>query len=99
VLFWLETAFFTLPAVMLWRGGLTTGCLFRQALFIVLGGALYRFDAYLVAFRPSSGWAYFPSVPETVMTVGLVALEVLLFIWLVRFFPILSGTSAAADHT
>jgi Ni/Fe-hydrogenase subunit HybB-like protein len=101
VLFWLETALCAVPMVVLAtrRASLSPGCLFRQAFFIVLAGSLYRFDAYLVAYRPTEGWSYFPSVPETVMTVGLVSLEVLAFVWLVKYFPILSGTRAVADET
>ena len=78
------------------RGRARIGNLFRAGLMIVLGGALYRFDAYLVAFDPGPGWSYFPSVPETVITLGLVALEIMVFIWLVKRFPILSGTSPVA---
>ena len=70
--------------------------MFRAAMMIVLAGSLYRFDAYLVAFNPGPGWSYFPSVPETVITLGLVALEILIFILLVKRFPILSGTSPMA---
>jgi Ni/Fe-hydrogenase subunit HybB-like protein len=98
VLFWLEMLLFTLPAInmLIQREKLSIGCMFRAGLLIVLGGALYRFDAYLVAFKPGPGWSYFPSVPETVITVGLVALEILVFILLVKRFPILSGTSPMA---
>jgi len=61
-------------------------------LTVLVGGALYRFDSYLVAYTPAAGWSYFPSVPELVMTIGLVSLEIFVFIVLVRKFPILSGT-------
>jgi Ni/Fe-hydrogenase subunit HybB-like protein len=101
VMFWLETALFLFPAVMLAvrRGRVPIGTMFRAALMIVLAGSLYRFDAYLVAFDPGPGWSYFPSVPETVITLGLVALEIMVFVWLVKRFPILSGTSPmAADR-
>ena len=94
VLFWLEMACFLVPvAVFLVRGrGIPIGCMFRQALTVLVGGALYRFDSYLVAYTPAAGWSYFPSVPEMVMTVGLISLEIFVFIVLVRKFPILSGT-------
>jgi Ni/Fe-hydrogenase subunit HybB-like protein len=96
VLFWLEIALFALPAaVLLARGNaIPIGCMYRQALTVLVGGTLYRFDAYLVAFKPSAGWSYFPSVTELLMTIGLVALEVFVFIVIVRKFPILSGTVA-----
>jgi Ni/Fe-hydrogenase subunit HybB-like protein len=67
--------------------------MFRAALMIVVAGTLYRFDSYLVAFDPGPGWSYFPSVSETVITLGLIAVEILVFILLVKSFPILSGTS------
>jgi Ni/Fe-hydrogenase subunit HybB-like protein len=94
VLFWLEIALFLVPAFMLMsrRGRARIGNMFRAACLIVFGGALYRFDAYLVAFQPSEGWSYFPSIPELAITIGLIALEILVFILLVKSFPILSGT-------
>ena len=98
VMFWLEIALFVIPAIMLAgsRGRARIGNLFRAGMMIILGGALYRFDAYLVAFNPGPGWSYFPSVPETLMTLGLVAMEIMIFILLVKSFPILSGTSPMA---
>jgi Ni/Fe-hydrogenase subunit HybB-like protein len=97
VLFWIESALFVLPAIVLLsgRGKRSIGCLFRAAFMIILGGVMYRFDAYLVAFNPGPGWSYFPSIPEIVITLGLVALEILVFILLVKKFPILGGTSVA----
>jgi Ni/Fe-hydrogenase subunit HybB-like protein len=101
VLFWLELALFAVPAIMLlaYRGSIHIGSMFRASTMIIFGGAMYRFNAYLVAFNPGPGWSYFPSVPETLITLGLVALEVMIFILLVKSFPILSGTSPmAADR-
>lgn len=72
------------------------GRLFRGAMLLALGGALYRFDTYLVAFDPGPGWHYFPSVPETLITVGLVAFEVALYIAVVKRFPILAGLRPAS---
>jgi len=94
IMFWLETALFLMPAIGLatGQGRKSPGCMFRAAFMIILAGTLYRFDAYLVGFNPGPGWSYFPSIPETVITLGLVALEILVFILLVRKFPILGGT-------
>ena len=47
----------------------------------------------VVAFTPGANWSYFPSVPEIVITVGLVAFEVLAYIVIVRTFPILAARS------
>jgi len=66
------------------------GTLFRAAMLFMLAGSLYRFDTYLVAFRPGAHWSYFPSVGEILITLGLVAGEILAFIVLVKRFPILT---------
>ncbi len=66
----------------------------RSALLLVLGGALFRVDTYLVAFQPGTRWAYFPAVPELLITFGIIALEVALYIAAVKRFPILSGVPA-----
>ncbi len=54
VLFWLEMAAFLVPAVVFMVRGrdIPVGCMYRQALTVLVGGALYRFDSYLVAFSP-----------------------------------------------
>ena len=53
--------------------------LFVSAALIVLGGALYRFNVYLIGFNPGKGWRYFPSFAEVMITVGIVALEILAY--------------------
>jgi Ni/Fe-hydrogenase subunit HybB-like protein len=68
--------------------------LFQAALLLMLGGGLYRFDTYLVAFRPGEHWAYFPAVPELLFTVGIVALEIAAYIAIVKTFPILRGRAS-----
>jgi Ni/Fe-hydrogenase subunit HybB-like protein len=75
------------------------GNLFRAALVMIAAGALYRFDTFLVAFNPGADYSYFPSVGETLVTVGLVALEILGYIVIVKFFPILSGQPGTAHAT
>jgi len=66
------------------------GDLFRAAMLFMLAGTLYRFDTYLVAFRPGAHWSYFPSVAELLITLGLVAGEIMLYIAIVKVFPILT---------
>ena len=66
------------------------GMLFRAAVLLIVAGALYRFDTYLVAFRPGAQWSYFPSVGEILITVGLVSGEILLYILIVKLFPIIT---------
>ena len=64
---------------------------FRAGMLIVLAGTVFRVNTYLVAFRPGSHWAYFPSLPELLITFGIIALEVALYVAAVKKFPILSG--------
>lgn len=67
------------------------GNLFRAAMTLLLAGAVYRFDVFLLAFSPGANWHYFPSVVEILITTGLVAGEIAAYIVFVRVFPILSG--------
>lgn len=83
----------TLAAVLLLVGEARRrrlGNLFRAAMLLMLAGSLFRFDTYLVAFRPGAHWSYFPSVTELLVTFGLVAGEVMLYIVIVKRFPIIT---------
>ena len=88
-----ELAVFLAPVAMLApvQRRRDLGALVRSSMVLIAGGALFRFDTYLVAFMPGANWSYFPSVPELVVTVGLVAFEVLAYIVLVKTFPILAA--------
>jgi Ni/Fe-hydrogenase subunit HybB-like protein len=68
---------------------------FVASMLIVTSGALYRFSTYLIAYNPGPNWSYFPSVPEQIITFGVVALEIMLYVILVKTFPILSGSASA----
>ncbi|KAA0256068.1 Ni/Fe-hydrogenase cytochrome b subunit [Acidobacteria bacterium ACD] len=96
--FWVETVLFLLPVVLLRSARLRedAGNLFRAAMVMMFAGTLYRFDTYLVAFHPGSQWTYFPSAPEILITVGVVALEVIAYVVIVKNFPILSGAPRPA---
>jgi Ni/Fe-hydrogenase subunit HybB-like protein len=61
----------------------------------MLAGAMYRFDAYIVAYNPGPNWNYFPNLPEFLITLGVVALEIALYIFIVKRYPILGGVRAA----
>lgn len=63
--------------------------IFTAAFLLVLAGALYRFNVYLIAYDPGQGYTYFPSVIETSITFGLVALELLMYFIFVRSFSII----------
>ena len=63
--------------------------LFVSAALIVLGGALYRFNVYLIGFNPGKGWHYFPALAELLITVGIVAFEILGYQVIVKILPVL----------
>ena len=92
----LEFGLVIVAAAMLFRPAdrRHAGTLFRSAMLLLAAGALYRFDTYLVAFQPGPQWSYFPSVGEILVTVGLVAFEILVYVVLVKQFPILGGRPA-----
>lgn len=100
-LWWIETALFAAPVVMLLGpAGRRPARFFGAALLLALGGMLYRIDAYLVAYNTGAGWHYFPSLGELAVTIGLIAFEILAFIIAVRVLPVLprvSHRAAVAD--
>lgn len=97
IVFWLETILWLLPAViMIASRTVNLGNLFLGAMCIALAGGLYRFDTFLVAFQPGAGWHYFPSIPEMFISIGLISIELAIYVALVRRFPILGGRSSHA---
>lgn len=73
--------------------------LLQAALLAMAGGTLYRVDVFLVAYDPGNGWVYFPSLAEILITLGLVATETVVYVLVVRRFPILAGISLPAQRT
>jgi Ni/Fe-hydrogenase subunit HybB-like protein len=64
--------------------------LFISAVLMLLSGALYRFNTYLVGYDPGPEWSYFPSVPETLIVVGFIAMEIMGYLYIVKRYPVLS---------
>jgi Ni/Fe-hydrogenase subunit HybB-like protein len=97
-MFLLEMALFVTPAVLLLfrRLRYNPGVEFACAMMMMTAGLLYRFDTFLVGFNPGPGSAYFPSIPEMFVTLGLVAFEVMAYLFIVKTFPILGGAQHAA---
>jgi Ni/Fe-hydrogenase subunit HybB-like protein len=95
--FWAETLLLLAAAFLFLQQGVRASAAgqLQAALLALAGGALYRVDAFLVAYRPGQGWVYFPTFYEILVTLGLVATETVVYVWLVRRFPILAGVSAS----
>jgi Ni/Fe-hydrogenase subunit HybB-like protein len=95
--FWAEVLILLAAAVIFLRQG-EHGLPHQQlqaALLAMLGGTLYRIDVFLVAYDPGNGWVYFPSVAEILITLGLIATETVIYVLVVRKFPILAGVTTA----
>jgi len=69
--------------------------LFRAALAVLIGGSLYRFNAFLIAFDPGPGWHYFPAVGEMMITIGIVAFELMAYLFFVKKTPVLLAGAEA----
>jgi len=63
--------------------------LFISAFLMLLGGALYRFNVYLIGYNPGLGWHYFPSFSEVMISVGIVSIELLGYQVLIKLLPVL----------
>lgn len=97
VMFLLETALFVFPLVVLSSAGYRRNgpLLLWASVSMLFAGALYRFNAYLITFDPGPGYSYFPSVPELMVTAGMVALEIMAFLFVVKKFPVLHDAKHA----
>jgi Ni/Fe-hydrogenase subunit HybB-like protein len=96
VMFWIETALFAYPVWLLARRSTRARLskLFPAAASMLAGAVLYRLDAFIIAYDRGSSWHYFPSASETLVTLGVIAVEVLAYIVFVKKFPILPGHAA-----
>ncbi|MCF7825598.1 MAG: Ni/Fe-hydrogenase cytochrome b subunit [Candidatus Marinimicrobia bacterium] len=91
IMFIIENLLFIYPFIVLLseanRGKLTQ--LFYASISILLAGAVYRFDAFLVGFEPGGGYVYFPAVAEILITVGIISIELVAYLFFVKRFPVL----------
>ncbi|MDR0454332.1 MAG: Ni/Fe-hydrogenase cytochrome b subunit [Deferribacteraceae bacterium] len=72
---------------------------FYTALMMCFGGGFYRMSVYLIGFNPGDEWnVYFPSIPEAMITYGLIALEILGYILLARLLKQLPKPHAKGAH-
>jgi len=97
-MFLLETLLFVLPLVILSRPALMRQGRFLliAAVSLLLAGAQYRFNAFLIGFDPGAGYQYFPSVEELLVSIGMVAIEILGYLFFVKRFPVLPKAQAHA---
>jgi Ni/Fe-hydrogenase subunit HybB-like protein len=99
--FWLEMLLAMAAIALLMptsrRGDLRS--LFLGSTAILLSGAIYRLNCYLVGYDPGNGWSYFPSMAEMTVTLGIFSMHVVLYLVFVRHLPVLHAVRnpAAAE--
>ncbi len=98
-LFLVETVLFLVPVfVLLSRRRASQRWQFLAAISLLAGGSLYRLDSYLMAVQPGNGWTYFPSAPELMITIGVVCLEIMLYLLFIKTLPVLPGSAAESQR-
>ncbi|MBI4985944.1 MAG: Ni/Fe-hydrogenase cytochrome b subunit [Rhodocyclales bacterium] len=96
LMFWLETACFVAPLVLLRSEALrrNPAKLFLAGVLLMLGGSLLRVNGFLIGYETGDGFNYFPALPELLVTFGIFAIEVLGYIVITRRFPVLPREAA-----
>ncbi len=96
--FWLENLCFAAPFFIIGKteDRRNPARLFLGGLAIMLGGILLRLNGFLIGYGhfTGTGWTYFPSLAEVMVTVGMFAVEVLGYIVITRRFPVLPREDA-----
>jgi Ni/Fe-hydrogenase subunit HybB-like protein len=69
--------------------------LFTAACSLLVAGGLYRFNTYIIGFDPGTGWQYFPSAPEILITFSIIAIELMGYLWFVKRLPVLPALETA----
>jgi Ni/Fe-hydrogenase subunit HybB-like protein len=67
----------------------------RSAFVLLLGCGVLKFNMYIVGFQPAPGWHYFPSVPEIMITLAIVAVEIMAYLIFVKKLPVLGAPEHA----
>lgn len=68
----------------------TTG-LYIASMLVIFGVVFNRFNNYIIAYNPPyTETSYFPSIGEISVTIGFVALEILVYRAFVMIFPVIS---------
>lgn len=94
-LFFAEIALMAWPAIVIKHIRNSAPLLFTAATSLLIGAAMYRIDLAIVAYYPGDGYTYFPSLEEVLLSFGLVAIEVVGYIVLIKLLPVLPGAATS----
>jgi Ni/Fe-hydrogenase subunit HybB-like protein len=91
IMFIIENLIYLYALVILWseKNRKIPYKLFSGAVAMVFAGALYRFNTYMIGYNPGNGYSYFPSFQEIMITVGIIAMEIMAYLIIVKKFPVL----------
>jgi len=70
----------------------------RAAGLIVFGLALNRFNVSIFGMVQRNQHVYYPTVPESLVTIGIISADVFFFFLIARYFPIFEHHPEAADY-
>ena len=95
--FWLEMGTGVAAVVLLLPPGnrAMPRSVFLGATAMLLNGVLYRLNCYLIGYDPGNGWSYFPSMGEILVTLGILALHIALYLVFVKHLPVLHAVRRA----
>jgi Ni/Fe-hydrogenase subunit HybB-like protein len=86
--FWAEMILVVIGMIMIRKTNARS--LFSGAVLMLTGGLLYRINTYIIGFEGAPGVTYFPTIPELMISIGMLALQIAIFITFVKLFPIIS---------
>ncbi len=91
LMFLIENLLYLLPAVFLAmpKTRQSRKALFFCALSLMLAGGLYRFNCFIIQFDPGNGWHYFPKAGEIWITLGIIAVEIMGYLFFIKKLPVL----------
>jgi Ni/Fe-hydrogenase subunit HybB-like protein len=91
LMFWLEMACFVAPFFVIGTAAQrrNPARLFVAGILLMLGGSLLRLNGFLIGYDTGAGFSYFPALPEILVTAGMFATEVLIYVLVTRRFPVL----------
>jgi Ni/Fe-hydrogenase subunit HybB-like protein len=71
----------------------------RAASLVIFGLVLNRFNVSMFGMIQPDQQIYFPSLLESVVTIGIIAAHILFFVLLAKYFPIFEHHPEAVDST
>ncbi len=96
LMFWIEMACFIAPFLIIGTAAQrrNPARLFVAGILLMLGGSFLRINGFLIGYDTGAGFRYFPALPEILVTMGMFATEVLIYILVTRRFPVLPREGA-----